>query len=122
MSSFIISKREFLKGLFAAPALVAATSLMPIKPQAAGIFTLESFKEIPTYNSWSLVREQGGNYAWMKESDIASFINPLDIIKQVNMPLNTMYDFKGNHKLTIELMKISPAQVVHEIPGHFRKY
>jgi hypothetical protein len=119
--TIILSKRELLKGLFAAPALVAATSLMPIKPAASGIFKLESFTEVPSYMDWNLIREKNGNYAWMKNSDIRKFINEVDVIKEIKMPLTTMHDFKGNNKLTVDLMKLHSCSVIHELPMHYTK-
>ena len=54
--SLIISKRKFLTGLLATPALVAAGSLMPLSAKTSQRFTLESFTSIPSYNKWCLIK------------------------------------------------------------------
>lgn len=119
--TILITKRQFLKGLFATPAIVAASSLMPISTTQNQAFKLESFTEIPSYMHWNLVREKGGNYAWMKNSDIQSFIKDIDVIKEIRMSEVGLYDFKGNQKLTVELMKMHSCQVIHELPLGFKK-
>lgn len=118
--SIILSKREFLKGLFAAPALVAATSIMPIKPTAAGIFKLESFSEIPTFDTWCLIKERYGDYAWMMQSDVEIYNGTFDVINEVKMPVLPT-EFKAQSQFTVDLMKKHPGIVVYGLPAHFKK-
>lgn len=117
----MIERRNFLKGLFAAPAIVAVGSLMPIKAVKANIFTLEKFTEIPSYNTWCLVKESGGNLAWMMNSDIHRFINDVSIIEEVRMNDISGFGPSQRSKLTTDLMKIRNAMVVHELPSHFTR-
>lgn len=109
--SLIISKRSLLKGMFAAPALVAISSIMPVSVKA-----FERATALSSYGRWCLVSEFGKK-AWMKESDVATFINPLDIIKTIDMPIEHII----KNKTTVELMKAVNAPVVWEIPYHFTK-
>lgn len=118
--SIILPRRQFLTGLFATPAIVMASSLMPIKPVSAGIFKLESFSEIPTFDSWCYVKEVGGNFAWMMESQVNRFASPLEIIENFKTkPVGTTIKERTQFEAT--LMKYRPGRVITDIPYHYLK-
>lgn len=105
----IISRRGLLIG---APAVVAASTLMPIS--ATRKFSLESYSEIPSFTRWALVRDSlSEKNIWMMESHAENFVRKLDVIKFVQMPLNTSY----NDPNRIKLMQIYNAPVIYEIPS-----
>lgn len=115
--TILMSKRSFLKGLFATPAIVMASSLMPIKPVAANVFTLESFKELSSFNEWCLVKENiDGHFAWMMKSEVDSFINPLNIVET-----HKIDDTIDPNVLTLKLMKRHSARVIHDLPSLYKK-
>lgn len=116
----ILPRRQFLTGLFATPAIVMASSLMPIKPVSAGVFKLESFSEIPTFDSWCYVKEVGGNFAWMMESHVHKFASPLEIIETTKMAPVGM-TIRERTQFEAKLMKYRPGRIITEIPYHYLK-
>ena len=118
--SIILPRRQFLTGLFVTPAIVMAFSLMPIKPVSAGVFKLESFSEIPSFDKWCYVKEVGGKIAWMMESHINRFASPLEIVETVKMaPVGLT--MKERTLFEAKLMKYKSGRVITEIPYHYLK-
>lgn len=78
--SYIIGRRAVLTGLFVAPAIVAATNIMPIK--AIEKFTLSDFN--PNNEKWVLAKSRIGKQSmWIRNSqfDIYAGRENYDIVK-----------------------------------------
>jgi hypothetical protein len=108
MSSIIMpSRRLFLGGLIAAPAIIAANKLMPVKSF--------DFLDVPQ-QEWVLIKHFGDNptaMAWMPKIRFATQntvdLSEYKIVKSVEVPVRTNY--KTIHSGT-ELLKIHNAPII----------
>ena len=122
MSGLIMpSRRFFLGGLIAAPAVIAANKLMSVKT----IITTDDFSLAVGTSDWVLI-SNGGNPIWGKrdllekmyyENNIHHYVNktitPPDfktqILKEVQLPERTNY--RKIHAGT-ELLAIHPGRII----------
>ena len=122
MSNLLISRRAVLTGLFVAPAIVAATNLMPIK--AIEKFTLSDFN--PNNEKWVLVRGRLDNapMIWMRNSqfEIYSERSAYNVVK--TQFLEPVLKHKNQWaEDTIRLNNIVRASVITEsLPSHMIDY
>lgn len=105
----IITKRDFIKSLFCAPALVSINNIMPVK-------ALEKFTHIPSYDQWLLVSDNGVK-SWMKESLAKEYFRPLEIIKKVDVDMAMILKNSKDNLVATKLMKEYNALVIHELPS-----
>ena len=126
MSSIIMpSRRLFLGGLIAAPAVIAANRLMSVK----SIITTDEISLVSGKSDWVLI-SNGGDPVWGKrdilerlyyEKNTEHYVNkwssatitPPDfktqILKEVQLPERT--DYRKYHAGT-ELLKIHPGRII----------
>jgi len=139
----LLSKRSFLQSLFVAPAIVAATNIMPVK--AVSLFTqpapdklivptmdfifptdrtkqtlitdLETINEAVAGSVWKLYEFESGERRWMTQYSASVF-------KFNGMPVKTM-EVPPTHQeidTTVALMKADPGSaVIWGIPSHLRR-
>jgi hypothetical protein len=123
MSSLLLSRRTLIKGLFVAPAIVAATNIMPIK--AIEKFTLSDFDV--DKSKWVLVKLQNETIMdtrmnvvnisyepiWMqkKQFDIFHKREKMDIIRSAYLDVPKKWQ-NGAAEAIINLTKISDATVI----------
>jgi hypothetical protein len=115
MSLILPTKREFIKNLFIAPAIVSAVNLMPVKAYAAfeAVTGADAFETV-TGATWELVKS-GERLLWMPTKLKEMFKYDVTSISKFDLP--------ESHRLnatmeTVSLMKVHNATVVHELPGH----
>jgi hypothetical protein len=140
-----LSKRSFIKGLFVAPAIIAANNLMPVKAmdmiikpdgwkpgplnlimagQNVGksklITDLAEIQEASslTTTQWQLYTING-HLRWLTPYNAEHFKYERELIKTVDIP-------HSNREIdtTVALMKAEPGSSViwGDIPGHLRRY
>lgn len=141
MTEFTLSKRSFLKSLFVAPAIVAATNIMPVKafqlftepasnklimpigiPGPAGklITDLETIQEASSSmtGNWQLVQIAGGERRWLTKYSAEQLKFKYDVIKTMNIPQTPR-----EIDTTVALMREEPgSQVIWgELPAMMRR-
>lgn len=117
MSSLLISKRDFIKGLFIAPAIVAVTNIMPIK--AIEKFTLSDFN--PNNEKWVMIKSKFETAPmWIKNSQFEIYVEKhnYDVVRTqfLEPALNPKNVWAED---TIRLRKVFNTHVITSpLPGH----
>lgn len=120
MSLILPTKRQFLKSLFIAPAIVASTSIMKVKAfetieKITGFDAVETLTGIVNGN-WNLVKN-GDNFVWMTNSILETFNGPTELVSKFELPPQI-----NRTEETVALMKQHRGStVVWELPWDYRK-
>lgn len=104
----LITKRNFLKGLFATPVIIPINNLMPVSTK----LIMANADELVSYNTWALIHSQGKKFWTLNQYANKLNISDVNIVKEVKMPLITNYYGKEANKLTVDLMKVAPGSSV----------
>lgn len=142
----LLSKRSFIKSLFVAPAIVAASNIMPVKAVQLfttptdtlikpGIYTFEydlshrqpaklitDLAEIQeashTIGEWKLVEIAGGERRWLSAFNAERLKYKYDVIKTMEVPQSPR-----EIDTTVALMKADPGSaVIWELPYGMRSF
>lgn len=108
-NGLIIPRRSILKGLFAAPAIVAASNIMPVSTK---IFRANA-EELISSSSWSLIFKDSRKF-WVPsgKENVLNSAN-MKVVKRIDIPFALNYYGKEATKTTIELMKLMPGSSVY---------
>lgn len=120
MSLILPTKRQFLKSLFIAPAIVASTNIMKVKAfetieKVTGFDAVETITGVVNSN-WNLVRN-GEKFVWMTNSVLQTFNGETELISKFELPPQI-----NRTEETVALMKQHRGStVIWELPTMFRK-
>lgn len=117
MSNLILpSRRLFLTGLVAAPAVIAIDRLMPVKS------FIEKETSIQNFEKWSLVVDNTNRSFWMKTTEALAFTNTKDIGREVSVPIDIELSKNRNGLIMSYLNQIEKFEVVvMPLPSHMKK-
>lgn len=114
------SKRDFIKSLFVAPAIVTSTNIMPVK-------AIERAVSVENFVTWALTVDIYGNKMWMRRSDALDYVNTKDVLLERKFGLNLNIGSDGDRtrnlvKTMQELRSIDNCNVVTSpLPMHYKK-
>lgn len=117
MSNIIMpSRRLFLTGLVAAPAVIAYERLMPVRK------LIEVENSIQNYEKWSLVVDNTDRSFWMKTTDALAYLHTKNIGREVSMPIDVELNKNRNATVMSYLSQIEKFEVVvMPLPSHMKK-
>lgn len=113
MSLILPTKRQFLKSLFIAPAIVSSANIMKVKAFEA----IETAAGAMSGATWNLIKN-GDTFAWMSTTTLETFGGEATIIRKVDLTDNLR---TNRTQETVNLMKIHTGTVVWGLPSHYTK-